>query len=131
MERGAKHHNPLSGNKKSHKRWSLLRKRKFFNWPLLLSSNLNMLKVASNTITLVNIVYSIHYYVIKFVRSVVFSRYLNTTERHDITDDDWWFLVLNATFTFSNISAISWRPVLVMEEAGVPGENHRPWASNW
>ena len=40
-----------------------------------------------------------------------------------------WFLVLNATF--SNISAISWRPVLVVEEAGVPGENHRPWASNW
>ena len=33
--------------------------------------------------------------------------------------------------TFSNISAISWRPVLVIEEAGVPGENHRPWASNW
>jgi len=37
--------------------------------------------------------------------------------------------VFNATF--SNISAISWRPVLVVEEAGVPGENHRPWASNW
>jgi hypothetical protein len=36
------------------------------------------------------------------------------------------FLVLNATF--SNISAISWRPVLVVEEAG---ENYRPWASNW
>ena len=34
--------------------------------------------------------------------------------------------------TFSNISAISWRPVLVVEETrGVPGENHRPWASNW
>jgi hypothetical protein len=30
--------------------------------------------------------------------------------------------------TFSNISAISWRPVWVVEEAG---ENHRPWASNW
>ena len=40
-----------------------------------------------------------------------------------------WFLVFNVTF--SNISAISWRPVLVVEEAGVPGENHRPWASNW
>jgi hypothetical protein len=40
--------------------------------------------------------------------------------------DFWCF---NATF--SNISAISWRPVLVVEEAGVPGENHRPWASNW
>jgi hypothetical protein len=39
------------------------------------------------------------------------------------------FLVLNVTF--SNISAISWRPVLVVEEAGVPAENHRPWASNW
>jgi hypothetical protein len=33
--------------------------------------------------------------------------------------------------TFSNISAISWQPVLVVEEAGVPEENHRPWASNW
>jgi hypothetical protein len=34
--------------------------------------------------------------------------------------------VFNATF--SNISAISWRPVLVVEDAR---ENHRPWASNW
>ena len=40
-----------------------------------------------------------------------------------------WFLVFSSTF--SNISAISWRPVLVVEVAGVPGENHRPWASNW
>ena len=39
------------------------------------------------------------------------------------------FCVFNATF--NNISAISWRPVLVVEEDGVPGENHRPWASNW
>jgi len=37
-------------------------------------------------------------------------------------------LCFNATF--SNISAISWRPVLVVEEAGVPGESHRPWTSN-
>jgi hypothetical protein len=35
----------------------------------------------------------------------------------------------NATFT--NISAISWRPVLVAEKAGVTEQNHRPWASNW
>jgi hypothetical protein len=27
--------------------------------------------------------------------------------------------------TFSNISAISWQPVLVVEEAGIRGENHR------
>jgi len=33
--------------------------------------------------------------------------------------------------TFSNISAMLWPPVLVVEEAGVPIENHRPWASNW
>jgi hypothetical protein len=39
------------------------------------------------------------------------------------------FNVFNSTF--SNISAISWRPVLVVEEAGVPKENHQPWASNW
>ena len=41
-------------------------------------------------------------------------------------------LCFNATF--SNISTISWRLVLMVEEAGeagVPGENHRPWASSW
>jgi len=31
--------------------------------------------------------------------------------------------VFNATF--SNISAISWRPVLEVKEARVPGENHQ------
>jgi hypothetical protein len=40
-----------------------------------------------------------------------------------------WFVVFNATF--SNISAISWRPVLVVKEARAPGENHQPWANNW
>ena len=29
------------------------------------------------------------------------------------------------------LAGISWRPVLVVEEAGVPGENHRSWTSNW
>ena len=33
-----------------------------------------------------------------------------------------WLMVLNATF--NNISAISWRSVLLVEETGVPGENH-------
>jgi hypothetical protein len=27
--------------------------------------------------------------------------------------------------------AFIWRPALVVEEAGIPGENHHPWASNW
>jgi len=28
--------------------------------------------------------------------------------------------------TFKNISVISWRSVLLVEETGLPGENHRP-----
>jgi len=32
--------------------------------------------------------------------------------------------------TLNNISVISWRSVLLEEETGVPGENHRPVASH-
>jgi len=42
---------------------------------------------------------------------------------------DFYFWCFNATF--NNVSVISWRPVLVLEEAEVPGENHWLWASNW
>jgi hypothetical protein len=38
-------------------------------------------------------------------------------------------MVFNAPF--NNISVISWRSVLLVEETGVPGENHRPAASHW
>ena len=38
-------------------------------------------------------------------------------------------MVFNATF--NNISAISWRSVLLVEETGVPGEYQRPAASYW
>ena len=38
-------------------------------------------------------------------------------------------MVFNATF--NNISVISWRSVLLVEEAGLRGENHRPVASHW
>jgi len=38
-------------------------------------------------------------------------------------------MVFNATF--NNISVISWRSVLLVEETGVPGENHRLVASHW
>jgi hypothetical protein len=37
-------------------------------------------------------------------------------------------MVLNATF--SNISVISWLSVYLVEETGVPGENHGPVASH-
>ena len=41
------------------------------------------------------------------------------------------FMLSNVTYaTFNNISAISWRSVLLVEEIGVPGENHRPVASH-
>ena len=43
-----------------------------------------------------------------------------------------WFVVImvfNATFT--NVSVISWRSVLLEEETGIFGENHRPVASHW
>jgi hypothetical protein len=32
---------------------------------------------------------------------------------------------------FNNISAISWRSVSLVEETGVPGENHRSVANHW
>ena len=44
------------------------------------------------------------------------------------TLDRSWFMVFNATF--NNISVISWRLVLLMEETVVPGENNRPAASH-
>ena len=37
-------------------------------------------------------------------------------------------MVFNAAF--NNISVISWRSVLLVEETGVNGENHRPVASH-
>jgi hypothetical protein len=39
----------------------------------------------------------------------------------------WW--CFNATF--NNISDISWRSILLMEETGGPGQHHRPVASHW
>ena len=38
-------------------------------------------------------------------------------------------MVFNATF--NNISVISWRSVLLVEETGGPRKNHRPVASHW
>jgi hypothetical protein len=37
-------------------------------------------------------------------------------------------MVFNATF--NSISAISWQSVLLVEETGVPGENHQPIANH-
>ena len=37
-------------------------------------------------------------------------------------------MVFNATF--NNMSVISWRSVVLVEETGVPGENYQPVASH-
>jgi hypothetical protein len=39
-----------------------------------------------------------------------------------------WFMVFNATF--NNISVVSWRSDLMVEETGVPEENHKPVTSH-
>ena len=45
---------------------------------------------------------------------------------------DFYFFIFGVLMPLSAIfQLISWRPVLVVEEARVPRENHRPWASNW
>jgi len=46
----------------------------------------------------------------------------STIHIHQITNQGVRVLVFNATF--NNISVISWRSVLLVEETGVPGENH-------
>jgi hypothetical protein len=73
-------------------------------------------------------------------KNILFKEYLKCLNRlylynkkrclHKMTWDGWfgWFMVFNATF--NNISVISWQLVLLEEETGVPGENHRPAASH-
>ena len=48
----------------------------------------------------------------------------------------YWSLVIGVRVlvfntTFNNISVISWWPVLLVKETGVPVEKHRPVASHW
>ena len=50
----------------------------------------------------------------------------------------WWYInwgfglgVIGLNSTFNNISVISWRSVLLVEETGVLGESHWPVASYW
>ena len=45
------------------------------------------------------------------------------------TNSNEGFMVYNATFY--NISVISWLSVLLIEEIGVPGDNHQPAASHY
>jgi hypothetical protein len=42
-----------------------------------------------------------------------------------------WFRVMTLNATFNNISVISWRSVLFVEETRLPGEHHRPVENHW
>jgi hypothetical protein len=42
-----------------------------------------------------------------------------------------WVRVMVFITFFNNISVISWRSVLLVEENGIPEENHRPVSSHW
>jgi hypothetical protein len=53
------------------------------------------------------------------------------SQSHDINVAEKLSLVVVFNATFNNISVISWRSVLLVEETGGPGENHRPVASHW
>ena len=61
---------------------------------------------------------------------------ISTDEIHAVTDKIEWnftclfvcLMVFNATF--NNISVISWRSILLAEETGRAGGNHRPVASH-
>ena len=41
-----------------------------------------------------------------------------------------WVRIMMFNATFNNVSSMSWRSVLLVEETRVPGENHRPAASH-
>jgi hypothetical protein len=59
------------------------------------------------------------------------SKISQDTTVYNMVDIDCFFVclvVFNATF--NNISIISWRSVLLVEETEGPGENHRPVASH-
>ena len=64
--------------------------------------------------------------------------FISMNSKFDVTGNTYFFgllfdfrvrvIVFNATF--NNISVISWKSVLLVEETGVPGEHHKHVASH-
>jgi hypothetical protein len=63
--------------------------------------------------------YQMLYHNLLFIYGIIYNHHYTQTNTNNVNKIDWLidFLVFNATF--SNISAIPWRPVLVVEETGV------------
>ena len=64
-----------------------------------------------------------------FLTKLVHANTLSKTNTHVKPVLFGWFMVFNATF--NDISVLSCRPVLLVGETGVPGENQRSAASHW
>jgi hypothetical protein len=76
-----------------------------------------------------NTVHRFHNYMLLILELYLVNRNLKIGIFRQIRFGLAWFMVFNATF--NNISVISWRSVSLVEETGVPRENHRPVASHW
>jgi hypothetical protein len=72
--------------------------------------------------------HALHCYVFRYYYNVIFAQHIFIYIQLNLTALKWflWFMVFNATF--NNISVISWRSVLLVEETG---ENHQHVASHW
>jgi len=64
-----------------------------------------------------------------FMKTTYHSCKISVSNKHTKHTKPICLMVINATF--NNISVISWRSVVLVEETGGPGENHRPVESNW
>jgi hypothetical protein len=101
-------------------------------WLLMMMININRICDYLNFWAQFSVV---HIY--KFVLSTYLQRMYNqmNSDLSTYVKDIWnWFFEFWCSTPLSAIfqlPGISWRPVLVVEEAGVPEEIHRPWASNW
>jgi hypothetical protein len=72
------------------------------------------------------------WYPLKLMLRFLKLQYFSGYRRASIRKSTFWLvgcMVFSATF--NNISAISWRSVLLGEETGVPEENHRPTTCHW
>ena len=57
-------------------------------------------------------------------------KYKDTVEVIAKHDKNTWVRVMVFASTFNNMSAISWWSVVLVEETGIPGENHLSAASH-
>jgi hypothetical protein len=80
--------------------------------------------MSNNLVKIDTVYHSKHLHLIKTNHPNMVNKQVDTTKFGMIEKN----VLFNATF--NNISVISWRSVLLVEETGGPGENNRPIASD-